>query len=244
MFDINSTSLEKIKNFYDQNGFVIVTNAFSEKECDDIKLKADSYAEKPSYSVVLNLHRKSDFFLSVISNEKVVKIAKYIHQNDVDAVADQYLYKKPSSTYGKQAWTFHQDNSYPRAPSGNYFIVHLAVDKSEKENGGLIFLPGSHKEDILDFENNISWREKLDKDGIAKPGQTIKDKSVLEKYNHKNMTFPKGSVCFMHGNLIHASYPNSSSDRDRNQYSMCYMVRGIENYNKGKNSPKIRTQLY
>lgn len=159
-------------------------------------------------------------------------------------MSDQYLYKRPSSTYGKQSWTFHQDNSYPRAPRDCYFIVHVAVDTSEKENGGLIFLPGSHKEEILDFENNISWKEKSDKDGITRPGQTIKNSSVLNKYKHIDVTFPKGAVCFMHGNLIHASHPNLSKSRDRNQYSMCYMVRGIDNFNVGKNSPRIRKQVY
>lgn len=234
---------KNIKAFYDRNGYAIVENMISETICDEIKKESLKFSEPPDYPVVLNIHRKSDFFFSLISNKKIVEIVKFVQGSDIDAVNDQFLYKIKNTKYGKQSWTLHQDNSYPRAEYGAYLVVHVAVDKSTKENGGLIFYEGSHKEDILDFENNISWKENYTTNKITEPGQTIKNKSVINKYKKKDVIFPKGSICLMHGNLIHASYPNFSSEFDRNQYSMCYLKRNVE-FNVGKNSPRIRKELY
>ena len=66
---------------------------------------------------------------------------------------------------------------------------------------------------------------------------------MLKKYKPIDVVFPKGSISLMHGNLIHGSHPNLSKDKDRNQYSMCYMNRGVEFF-KGKSSPRLRAKLY
>ena len=67
---------------------------------------------------------------------------------------------------------------------------------------------------------------------------------LINKYPPIDAVFPKGAICLMHGNIIHGSHPNLSKDSDRNQYSMCYLNKGVEFPSKGSNSKKIRTPLY
>ena len=244
MFKIDNSKFDKYKKLYDQNGYLIIEDVLSSDKCEDIKKKSQEFIELPEYPVALNVHRKSDFFWKIISNDKIVDLVKFIQDSDIDAVNDQYLFKKANTKYGRQSWTFHQDNSYPKAKKGSYIILHLAVDESTKENGGLIYLQGSHSEEILDYQNNKSWKEDNNEDGITRPGQTINyEQEMIKKYKPIDVVFPKGSISLMHGNLIHGSHPNLSKDKDRNQYSMCYMNRGVEFF-KGKSSPRLRAKLY
>lgn len=241
--NINNIDLPKTKEQYHKNGYVVIDNFFSEDRYKEIKNYAiNNFAIPPDYSVALNVHRKSNFFFKIISNKNIIDVVKYIQESDFDAVNDQYLFKKANTTYGKQSWTFHQDNSYLRAPKSSYIVLHLAVDNSNKKNGGLIFLPGSHHEDILDFKKNISWREEVQTSGITRPGQTINNQDILNKYSHVDIDMQMGSLCLMHGDLIHGSHPNLSVHEDRNQYSMCYMNKNVDFF-EGKNSKKIRVEV-
>ena len=99
-------------------------------------------------------------------------------------------------------------------------------------------------EDILEFESNKSWKEDATKSGITRPGQTIKNENeMLKKYEAIDIEFPKGAISLMHGNLIHGSHANLSKNKTRNQYSMCFMNRGVDFF-VGKSSPRIRAKLY
>ena len=241
---IDKNQYHEYKSTYEDNGFIIIENVFTQKECDEIKNQALKFAEAPDFPVALNVHRKSDFFWKIISDTNIINLVKYIQNDDVDAINDQFLFKIANTKYGKQSWTYHQDNSYPRAKKNSYIIVHVAVDESVKENGGLIYLKGSHVEDILDFENNKSWKENSTISGVTRPGQTIKnEKEMIKKYKTIDIVFPKGSISLMHGNLIHGSHPNLTQNKSRNQYSMCYMNRGVDFF-VGRSSPRIRFKLY
>ena len=88
------------------------------------------------------------------------------------------------------------------------------------------------------------WKEDATKSGITRPGQTIKNENeMLKKYEAIDIEFPKGAISLMHGNLIHGSHANLSKNKTRNQYSMCYMNRGVDFF-VGKSSPRIRAKLY
>ena len=66
---------------------------------------------------------------------------------------------------------------------------------------------------------------------------------MIKKYEAIDIEFPKGAISLMHGNLIHGSHANLSKNKTRNQYSMCYMNRGVDFF-VGKSSPRIRAKLY
>lgn len=243
MTNIDESKFNFYKNEYEKNGYLIIENVYNKTAIDELKENSKEFMEPPDFPVALNVHRRSDFFMQTISDPKLIKLVEHVQNSQVDALNDQFLFKKANTKYGKQSWTFHQDNSYPKSPDGSYLITHVAIDRSEKENGGLIFLTGSHKEPILDFEHNISWKESSNKDGTTRPGQTIKDINKLEQYQMMDVVFPQGSICLMHGNLIHGSHPNLTNDQDRNQYSMCYLNKGVDFF-EGRNSKKIRYSLY
>ena len=99
MSKINESNFLDYKISYEKNGYVIIENVFDHKKCDEIKSISDKYADPPDYGVVLNLHRKNDYFFKLISNKDIVKLIKHIQDSDIDAVNDQFLFKKANSKY-------------------------------------------------------------------------------------------------------------------------------------------------
>lgn len=221
--------------FYDENGYYVVENVLTSEQCDELQKSAEALADQ-NYSVVLNIHRRLPEFEQIMKGDAVVSIIKAVQRSPVCGLNSQFLFKRCNTAYAKQSWTPHQDNSYPRCPKNTYIIAHLSLEDSDPENGGLVFYPKSHNEDILDYVDNKSWKEDFDKQGFSHPGQTII--KIPDQYVAMDMYLKKGSLCLMHGNLIHESHPNLSPTRSRPQFSMAYVNKGVTAFNQGKNSIK------
>ena len=220
--------------FYDENGYLVIPGLYSEAACDEIKRQAESVAAE-DYAVFLNLHRTLPFFMEIAKDPVLLDIVKTVQRHRVVLLNDQYLYKKAGTPYAKQSWNPHQDNAYVKAPREAYMQLHIFLDRSEKENGGLIYYPGSHYEDILPFDYMPSWREEADKEGITHPGLKL---VPPQKYKATDVIGPRGGICLQHGHIIHGSHPNLTQNRSRAQYSLAYLNEGAP-FESGKTSPKI-----
>lgn len=226
-------SREQIK-FYDENGFLVIPLLFDEEACDTVKSLAETVADE-DYPVTLNIHRKIKLFLDIMKDPVLVSIIKTVQRHPVVGLNSQYLYKRAGTPYAKQSWTPHQDSAYVNARHGTYIQVHIFLEPSDKENGGLFYYAGSHKEDILPYEYAKSWKEDFDEHGISHPGWKIKN--IPPEYMRVDVVGPKGGICLQHGDVIHGSYPNLTEDRSRGQYSMAYMNVG-EKFLRGRTSIK------
>ncbi len=247
---IKSKNIKLNKKSFDEynlKGFYIIKNVLDKKICKKIKNYAEiKLAEKPKYPITLNVHRKDKVFYKIASDKNIVKSIKFFQKSKVDALNDQMIYKKKNSYYGKQSWTFHQDNAYPKAKYGSYVITHLFLDDSTPKNGGLIFFEGSHVEPILKYKIRTSHKEKKNKKGVTRPGATINNKDlerIRKNYKQVNIDAKSGSLCIMHGNLVHGSFPNKSKRMDRATYSVAYLNKGVKILDRGNKSKKIRTSL-
>ena len=250
MIRINTKNVNLKKKDYEEyniNGYYLVENIISKATCQKLKRYAEKhYADKPKYPITLNIHRKDENFFNIISNKNILKIMKFFQKSKVNALNDQMIYKKKKTFYSAQSWTFHQDNAYPKAKHGKYVIAHLFLDDSTPNNGGLIFFKGSHVEPVLKYIPRVSHKERKTNKGVTRPGSTInlKDLNRIKKnYQKIDLTAKSGSLCVMHGNLVHGSYPNKSLTKDRSTYSMAYINEGAKFKDKGKKSKKLVVKL-
>lgn len=225
-------------DFWDEQGYLVVPDVFGDEALDAMAEAALPLADE-NFSVILNIHREAPLFLAVMKDPVLSAMLKAIQRSRQWGLNSQYLFKKPGSKYGKQSWNPHQDNSYPQCDKNASLTMHIFIDPSEKINGGLQYWPGSHREDILEFEDVVSWKEEAGKDGVTRPGQTC---VIPEKYKPLDIEATRGAVCFQHGHLIHSSYPNESPTRWRRQYSIFYVNEG-QKFRQGKNSIKIPVPL-
>lgn len=228
-------SKEQIK-FYDDNGYLIVSGIYSDETCEIIKKEAEPLADGKEYHAILNIHRKHDFFMKIVKDPVLVTMVKTLQRHSVVALNDQYFFKRGGTPYARQAWSPHQDVTYIGAGDGTYIQLHIFLVPHEKENGGLYYYPGSHKEPKLPYEYRTSWREEFDRRGVSHPGWLIKE--IPSQYHKVDVVAPKGSICFQHGNVIHGSYPNLTEHRSREQYSIAYLNEG-EQFMTGRSSIKV-----
>ncbi|XP_062500241.1 phytanoyl-CoA dioxygenase domain-containing protein 1 homolog [Corticium candelabrum] len=141
-------------------------------------------------------------------------------ERDIRLWHDQ-LFAKPARYGGVVAW--HQDYSYwIRTKPMLHLTVHVAVDEQTVENGGLHFVPGSHR-----------WH----RDGMPLPitDDSFADMESIQKVltNEERAAFKpvpallkKGEASFHHPLMVHGSFSNQT-DKPRRAAVVNYIADGV-----------------
>ncbi len=248
---------KNIKPFFEENGYAIIKDFFSKKNCDQFLKIIYKYSTK-EYAPIMNpdrvdflisqslqkiekfnklkektkfirdLQNDAEYFKSVITDQKILNLLKKIKNKKINALMSQMIFKKANTTYSLQSWEPHQDNSYPKNKNGEYITINIFMNDSNKNNGTLYIWEKSHKYGIFNYKRKISYREK-----DSRPGNISKSKT---KFEEKILNFKKGDLLILHGNLVHGSYPNKSR-KSRPLYSASYIPSG-EKFISGANAQR------
>ena len=231
--------------FYNDNGYVVFKNLIPTSTCDLVRSMMDSWAgpEAPS---IMNPDRLEYLIPQCYSNsgeyltdnvdevQRAAETSKIMRELMFDpkmfqklektvnaelvALCSHYFFKKPGTTWASQAWAPHQDNAWTQNKNNSLLIAHIMIDKTRVDNGCLYLYKGSHKEPLLPIqESNSLTAEDARGRSVAIP-EAYKDSRV-------DCTLGKGDVIVCHGNTIHGSYPNRSSN-PRPTYSIHYIPKG------------------
>jgi phytanoyl-CoA hydroxylase len=190
---------------YNEDGFLIVENVLTSEECDSIVNAAkgiDSF-KQGNTRPVMQAHTQVEKFHQAMQHPNILKQMQQSVRGPVSGLQTEFFYGKP----GTPGFSAHQDNAFVQAPYGAFASAWIALADVSPENGGLIVWRGSHKEPLLEttFETD---EEHPDQD----PNAYKYACPTPEKYEQIDVTVPKGSVVFIHGNVIHASHENRSTD--------------------------------
>jgi ectoine hydroxylase-related dioxygenase (phytanoyl-CoA dioxygenase family) len=120
------------------------------------------------------------------------------------------VYFKPAGARGQ---ALHQDQFYLRVQPGTCIAAWMALDDCDEENGCMQVVPGSQNWDLLCTVK-------------ADTTQSFTDVTVpLPEGEHTAPVVMKaGDVLFFNGQLVHGSFPNTSSDRFRRSLIAHYIV--------------------
>ncbi|MEK7503315.1 MAG: phytanoyl-CoA dioxygenase family protein [Patescibacteria group bacterium] len=225
------------KKFYGENGFVVIESVFDSLRCDRAVKIYEKYA-MPDFRGIMNLDRGGRLeyvdknmdidpvdaadVRAMLKNRKIVVALDILQEEETVLLQSMFLFKRAGTPYALQAWNPHQDNAYPQAPHGWYITGNIAFSDQDPENGGMYIYPGSHREPILPNKPVKSFHE----DVGTNPGHCVE---VPEKYKDKktNLILKMGSVLFLHGNVVHGSYPNNSKALSRPMLLIPYGTKGI-----------------
>lgn len=218
--------------FYDENGYLVVSDLFSVEECDTLLQIVRGQANE-DFAAIMNLDRTIPEVRAVMKDPKIVSILDTLQRAPVVGLMSQVLFKEVGSPYASQAWNPHQDNTYPRSKPGAYITINVFLEDADKENGSLYIFPGSHKHGLLPAGETPSYREIPG----TNPGNTILD---LEKYVGEpvDLNFKKGDMVILNGDVVHGSYPNISPTRSRPLLSISYISEGVD-FIPGKNANRM-----
>lgn len=128
--------------------------------------------------------------------------------------AQSMLYFKPAGGRGQ---ALHQDNFFLRVEPGTCIAAWIALDRVDRENGGLEVVPGTQK-------MGICCPEEAD-EALSFTRDYVPIPAGLESVP---VDMEPGDVLFFNGSLVHGSQPNTSKDRYRRSFICHYIGRSSE----------------
>ena len=128
--------------------------------------------------------------------------------------AQSMFYFKPPGARGQD---LHQDNYYLRVKPGTCVAAWLAVDDADRENGGMVVVPGTNEMEIVCPEKSDASLF-FTSDHVPLPSGLSVEPVDLKA----------GDVLFFNGSVIHGSYPNTSTNRFRRSLIFHYMPRASQ----------------
>ncbi len=217
--------LTGLKHAFDEVGYCIAAQCFSPEEVTEVRerfqdidrLKAEATqggfdagqdfgeADDPlkRYPRYLHPHRDFDLARHYLLHPQLERILTGLLEQPPLAVQSMYYYKPP----GARGQGMHQDNIYLLAEPHTCIAAWTAIDDCDRDNGGLMVVPRSHRKEIL-CDKFVPDENTFNRGSLPLPRG---EKAVPT-------TMQAGDTLFFNGQLIHGSPPNRTTDRWRRAF--------------------------
>ena len=245
----NVSDAENAKSFFDENGFVILRNAFDEACLEDFKfelseiIKAhlfkanikDIYSDDEIFDIAMeDLEKKDHKFIASIY-DTIFQCPSFLRVISDKSITDsvRYLMGKPNvPLYGftnrcridppkdeRRTYGWHQEVFYT-VPKGNYLQTWAPLIRNTTiQNGTIQVAIGSHKEGIA----KQSWNQIN-----GRATQILVNSEVIDKYEQTSVEMELGELLIFSGYLAHQSGTNTSNQHRYSLVGMYHDVSKIE----------------
>lgn len=216
---MSKPDLDAVFKEFTRQGYSIVEGLFTALECQSIQALAERLPNYKSGTMmpVMNPHKDQPDLLKIMGDERILRVMRRLMTGNPIGLQTQYFFCQP----GTRGFSAHQDNHYVQAPPEKFASAWLALDDVDSENGGLIVLPGSHEEPILDVRP-IAQPSTFGQD----PNHNRQECIVTRTYEPVDAAVRQGGVIFLHSHVVHSSHNNMTSDRFRRALLMTYLSEG------------------
>jgi len=198
---------------FNENGFIEPVRLF---EGDALKRMQRFFREndarmkqmKAEAKTFISLHHVLPGLYDIVAYPRTVNYLRDLMGNNVVCHTSDFINKPPQQTKGGG---HHQDATF-NAMNARSFIIWLAVEDADVENGCMWFIPGSHKRGVVQCDT----------------GHYVIDPS---QYGQEiPCEVPAGYGVFMSDVLMHSSPPNRSQDRHRPGFTATYAPADVRPY--------------
>lgn len=219
---------------YERDGYIVVPDLLTEEEVD--RFVAYEAQPKPDgWRQNLRHHVDDEVWRYVATHRNVVQAVGQLLGGEPRVVQTMYMEKKPSAgaEVGGQGVALHQDLHYLPCEPATLIACWMAFSDTDPENGGLVVVPGSHKDGLYathkneNAEEHDSWeidylmRDREGKEWVEHMYSFEID--GLDYSRLEKLTVPKGAGVIFHGLTIHGSYANRTRDRVRRAFATHYI---------------------
>lgn len=211
---------------YERDGFFVIRSFLTDEDLAELQENIDRYIRE----VVPGLNAKHAFYVDQSRPETL----KQLQHMDIDPYFRDYAnhprwnsmaeailgdaarcegpewFNKPAGT--DHATPPHQDNYYFCLTSPQVLTAWLALDDVDSENGGLIYVKGSHKRGIR--PHGLS--------SMVGFSQAITDYGPEDERLERPVRLNRGDLVVHHGETIHRAEPNRSPTRHRRAFAMVF----------------------
>ncbi len=211
---------DQIQDF-DRDGFVVAPGLFDAQESAILLARAqerirESIHDMPdadgrSSKLNLWMDLRPDVFTSVITHPRMLSSIRALMREDCYHWHSKVMLKEPRCG---GAWEWHQDYGYwyfDGCPYPRLISCLVALDRTDRANGCLKVIPGSHSLGRLEH-GQVGSQLGANAERVG---------AVLKHLPVRYLEVEPGSAVFFHCNTLHASEANTS-DRARTSYICCY----------------------
>jgi len=190
---------------YHENGFVSPIDVMSAKEANQYRLKLEKterdFPEEVHAKNRNNAHLSLSFLDEIVHNAVILGAVEDLIGPNI-SLWGTVLFIKEAASAGYVSW--HQDATYMGMNHNNFVTPWLALTPSNRDNGCMSMLPGSHNKSIVPHEDTY------DDDNILTRGQVVTD---IDVSNPVDLILEAGQMSLHHGEIVHGSQPNNSDKR-------------------------------
>ncbi|MDH3742522.1 MAG: phytanoyl-CoA dioxygenase family protein [Hyphomicrobiales bacterium] len=229
---------EQLQQF-DEEGYLFLPGLFSPQEAAMLRAEADKVYAMDREEVIREksgvartafaAHTYNEAFRRLGAHPRMIEPVMqllggpvYMHQYKVNAKA----------AFDGDVWQWHQDyGTWARddlMPEPRAMNIAVFIDDVTAANGPLLFIPGSHKQGVIDAGHDVEttsyplWT--LDREMVSK---------LAERGGCVAPTGPAGSMLVFSSLLVHASPPNISPlNRTIVYLSLCHVDNHIRQFKR------------
>lgn len=224
---------EKQLKIYQEQGFILLPNWFSQLEINAIKSElsrvltldtSKKVIEKDGETIrsLLGPHLNSEFFKNLSQHPRLIKPAMQMIGSQVYVHAFRIHFK---AAFEGEVWTWHQDYAYwdkvDGMPKPQATTMLIFLDEVNEFNSPLFLIPQSHKENTIELileddelqrstrKNSPAWASLM-----TTTEKYSTDKNTVTKlasrYGLESAKGSTGTVLCIHPQCIHGSASNIS----------------------------------
>lgn len=182
---------------YAQNGFCVVPGLLTAAECHRLKAEAVSVMQQhapPHATVYVGASVVSPLFRQLADDPRIVTVLRELMPAGIAFLSDKIVFK---SGHQRFASPWHIDAFYWRGTRPK-LSVWIALDDARAENGALVVVPGSHRQDWTAARMNTAEFANV----IAQKTWAPDDEVVCE--------LERGGAIFFSDRLVHGSCENTA----------------------------------
>jgi ectoine hydroxylase-related dioxygenase (phytanoyl-CoA dioxygenase family) len=227
--------LAQLKETFARDGFAVVPSVFSPEEIEEIKENFERlHAERKgfwddgvrdekdplfNYPRLVHPHRFDATARRYMLHPRIVECLRVLFSEEPVAVQSMYYFKPP----GARGQPMHQDNLYLLVEPGTCIAAWTAIDRVDRQNGGMLLVPGTHRGNLLCQENDVQ---------IAKEHFSTNITRIPAGMKAVDCPMNPGDTLFFGGTVIHGSGPNRTKDRFRRSFIGHYAAGSLEKISK------------
>jgi non-haem Fe2+, alpha-ketoglutarate-dependent halogenase len=228
-----------------REGCVYPVRVMSEADAVEIRRKLEAFEADTGGPLKGALRHKSHLLFTwladLVRNEKIVDAIEDLYGPNLLCWTTNFFIKEAANP-AFVSW--HQDSTYWGLDRPDVVTAWVALTPSNKSNGAMDYIPGSHTKD------QIPHRDTFAKNNLLTRGQEVA--VDVDESQARTVGLKPGEISLHHVRLVHGSAPNPTNDR-RIGFAIRYiptsvrqiagedsatLVRGVDTYHHFEHEPK------